>query len=213
LLQEWSIDSTGAARLVSLFPSLHSLRLSCISLGRGELLSELSTCTQLTRLSLISCSLESGQAIKSASLALKELGGLRELEVHDKPPEVGPVAGFDELMRLAQGLDPTEVHELIGICFSQPLVQLRSLSLSPARVSLSRYLLPTLLTSCSQLKDLHLMCDLDQQGLDAVLTHGSHLTSLCCGRISFSTSTVAAPVCNLKSFSLQTQVFQSGPSG
>jgi hypothetical protein len=35
-----------------------------------------------------------------------------------------------------------------------------------------------------------------------VLTHGSHLTSLCCRCISFSDSAAAAPVCNLKSWSL-----------
>jgi hypothetical protein len=100
--------------------------------------------------------------MEKASLALKELGGLRELEVHGKPVGTSSVVGFDELMRLAQGLDLAEGHELIGICFSQPLVQLRSLSLSPTRVSLSHYSLPTLLTNCSQLRELRLMCDLDQ---------------------------------------------------
>jgi hypothetical protein len=185
-------------RLVHTFPCLTALDLAYVRLGQAEALSALRSLSHLTSLQLYKCRMDDS-AVASSAQMLQGLSGLRQLWLDSMPSSLA--AGLTQLtglqlpFRHATETFSSAVEVILG------LPQLLTLELGNSHVetghALDPQLLSQLLTTCSLLQDLTLGGRLDQQGLDAVLTLGTHLTSLRTNRVLTAHST-ARSMCTLK---------------
>jgi hypothetical protein len=141
------------------------------------MLASLQTCTQLFHLNLRWCTIDKA-AVPGSAVLLSRLPSLRELVLGGTTPEA-LAQGVTQLTSLFLHDSPTcEFDELCTFTLQFSQLQYLGISLDMYGIPCHTQHLRRLLLALTQLQSLELCSALDQQGLDAVLKHGKHLTRL-----------------------------------
>jgi hypothetical protein len=190
---------THALQLVPrAFPCLHSLHLTDVNLGPGELLSALHQCSQLTSLSLTACYV-APEVVHAGAAALAQLPSLTQLtlrctsldlaehltgltslayDLAEQDSDGAAVFADDDSMIESQ----IEWEYLSLITARNPGLKFLCVAdaeLDDAVARLEACHLEQLLQSCPRLTELRVGNNvIGQLGLDVLLQYGAHLTSL-----------------------------------
>jgi hypothetical protein len=182
------------------FPNLRTLELWLVDLGQGGVLASLQDCRQLSKLWLWGCGIDE-TAVAGSAVLLSHLSSLRELTFGEYTPEALAV-GITQLTSLS--IEAGGSHPSTLCAFSQQFSQLQHLNISPEWCSdPNPGQLRRLLLALTQLQSLQMSTTaINQQGLDAVLEHGRHLTKLGVSEM-FHTESRARSATNLKALQWQ----------
>jgi hypothetical protein len=186
-LQGFPKGSTPVLKLVSTdFPALQSFMLRSMPIPCADLSSP-SACSQLMHLDLLSCQLQKTGAGSTTS-PLSALHSLKQLSVSDS----SVAAGLTQLTGLSLKIGHPYVAATLGDITGCTQLQHSELS-STTFYMISAEQIVSILTSCKQLTGLALYCVLRQPAFDALLTRGTHLTSLTCSQLCLEEDRSASP--------------------
>jgi hypothetical protein len=175
------------------FPALHHLQLTYVHLGEGALFDMLGTLAKPTLNSLVlySCII-SNSAIERAAAALATLSslGALQLEQSDMMRLAAQVTGLTSLV--GDWATPSLDEQLMLLASHN--TQLQRLVMRGSGQAVSADHLQRLLVSCPGLTELELdHRGIEQDGLDALLTHGTSITHLTLSSISLTASKTHVP--------------------
>jgi hypothetical protein len=189
------------------FPALQSIWLRGISVTRADL-GSLSACSQLSSLKLNWCKLQ--QAGPSSTISpLSALHSLRRLWVAQTEGVTSSfVVGLTQLTGLTFGCDHKQ--ETMAQCLGHilSLTQLQGLELAGPKAKVTAKEVTCILTSLNQLTSLNLHHGVHQPEFDALLTHGTHLTSLTCSELHLDEDRSESP-CSWKELVIDREVFNA----
>jgi hypothetical protein len=206
-LQYFPEGSTPVLKLVSTaLPALQSVELDSMLIAHADL-GSLAACTQLLRLNLCYCQLQQSEADSTTS-PLSALHSLRQLSLWYTDRSLA--AGLTQLTGLRLGSKRQTVAECLE--HITDLTQLQDLKLEDPwpfpREGVSAEEVTSILTSLKQLTSLALHYTIQQSEFDALLTHGSQLTSLTCRRLDLSEDRSASP-CSCTELVIEHQRFNA----
>jgi hypothetical protein len=169
-----------------------------MSFKRADL-GSLSACSQLMQLDLHSCQLHPTQP-DSIPSPLSAVHSLRQLSASETDNSIA--GGLTQLTGLSLRYGPGQGAECLGHITG--LIQLQHLELTGAFYA--PLLIQGILTSCKQLTSLALHWVIYQVDLDALLAHGTHLTSFTCSSLYIQEDRSASP-CSWKELVMTRQGF------
>jgi hypothetical protein len=139
--------------------------------------SSFAACSQLFSLELWNCQLVRTWPYSTLS-PLCAANSLRQLTFTDTDSCYRIASGLTQLTGLTLG----SIHDPVGccVCHITGLTQLQHLELSCDDHMISAERVTDILTSLQQLRSLELNCMIYQAEFDALLTHGTQLTSFTC---------------------------------
>jgi hypothetical protein len=171
--------SPHALKLVSAaFPALHRLVLESMSMSCADL-SSLSACSHLMHLEFHWCQLQHAEAASNRPSPLSALHSLRHLTAHYTTSSIA--AGLTQLAGLSLACRHQQAAECLGHITA--CTQLQHLELDIGDDIIVEEIV-SILTSLKQLTSLLLECLVTQPEFDALLTHGTQLSSVTCSYLS-----------------------------
>jgi hypothetical protein len=159
---------------------------------------QLSICTQLSCLSLIRCQLPQSAGTAAAENPLAALASLRQLDV--KGTNIKIARGLTQLTSLCLSSSATPVADLLPDISG--MSQLQQLELEAGDIIGSKpHQIQSILAISPQLTSLKLREPIKQEAFDALLAHGTRLTSLTCNVLHL-TEDRSQSACNWKELTL-----------
>jgi hypothetical protein len=175
------------------FPALHHLNLTSVQLGEGALFNMLGVLASSTFQSVIigNCSINES-ALESAAAALARLPSLQSLRLEQSGTMMRLVARVTGLTSLVVHQRRETLDQQV-VMFAAGNLRLQKLAMEGSAKDLAAGHLQHLLITCSTLTQLTLHRSIDQDGLDALLTHGTRITHFTLNSCSLTASRAHVP--------------------
>jgi hypothetical protein len=171
---------TPSLLVASAFPALERLAVVNMPLTYMDL-EQLSVCSLLTSLELDSCQLtnETGSSQATTTSPLAAVSSFRQLKLSGVSSTIA--CGLTQLTSLHLGSRAETLTDCIGNTSGlHSLEELRVVVAKSWTSGLSMPMLKQLVTTAAQLKVLELYCEVEQKGVDLLLSHAKQLSHLTC---------------------------------
>jgi hypothetical protein len=199
LLQGSFGTQTPAKLVAAAFPALTHLHLEDVDLTATDL-RHLSSCTQLSYVRTIRCSMVGTPAGGPGSSPLSTVISLRQLIVRDTPSAL--VKGVTQLTNLKLTVRQDTLGQLAAAVSG--MSNLQQLELLGSNNGITMPALQLVLPSCATLRKLILHAGIDQQQFVVLLRHAPQLTHFTCYSLTL-TEDMSRTACSLKELVVQTE--------